>query len=346
MFNFCTLFDVNYLSRGITMYRSLENACPSFHLYVFAFDDKAFRFLSVNKNSFPHLTVISLAEFEDEALLQVKPTRSIAEYCWTCTPSTILYCISRYQLDHCTYIDADMYFYHDPTPLIEEMGNASVLISEHRYTPAYDQSAYSGIYCVQFMCFKKTTEGLNVLQWWRDRCIEWCYGRLEDGKFGDQKYLDNWTTRFPAIHVMEHPGGGVAPWNVQQYNIDAGYNITEKKTSQTFPLIFFHFHGLKFFADNKVSLCGSLYELDTDSKQILYFPYIKNLLQTAFELKALGFDGNSEGGNTQAPARITQYFRFLKETLVQIKNGKLSPFSLKNFNFSRHNHIYTTDQFR
>jgi hypothetical protein len=60
--------------------------------------------------------------------------------------------------------------------------------------------------------------GMAVLNWWRDRCIEWCYARSEEGKFGDQKYLDDWTTRFDSVHVLEHLGGGIAPWNVQQYS--------------------------------------------------------------------------------------------------------------------------------
>ena len=71
---------------------------------------------------------------------------------------------------------------------------------------------------MQFMLFKNTEGGLKVLNWWRDCCLEWCYNRHEDGKFGDQKYLDDWTTRFKNIHVLRNLGGGLAPWNVQQYD--------------------------------------------------------------------------------------------------------------------------------
>src|ERR1700746_3815030 len=121
------------------MYESLLKNCNDFHLYVFAFDDKCYEFLK--SQQYKDLTVVSLKEFEDEELLRIKPTRTAAEYCWTCSSSTILYSINKFRLQNCTYIDADMYFYSDPIVLVNEMGNKSVLITEHRYTKEYDQSA-------------------------------------------------------------------------------------------------------------------------------------------------------------------------------------------------------------
>src|SRR4051812_5477100 len=145
--NFCTLFNSNYVTRGLLMYQSLQKNCKDFHLYIFAFDDTSFNFLK-NAN-YPNVTPVSLKDFEDEELLKVKPTRSAAEYCWTCTPSTILYSIEKFKLDNCTYLDADLCFYSDPKVLIDEMGDKSVLITPHRYTSEYDQSGESGKYCVQ-----------------------------------------------------------------------------------------------------------------------------------------------------------------------------------------------------
>jgi hypothetical protein len=275
MRNYCTLFDSFYLTRGLAMWRSLEKHCPSYHLYIFAFDDESKKILGDLKLS--NVTVISLDDFENERLLEVKPTRSKAEYCWTCTPSVIDYCINTYNLPDCTYIDADLYFFSNPNVLIEEMGSKSVLITEHRYTKKYDQSASSGIYCVQFITFKNNREGVNALTWWKDRCIEWCYAIKEDGKFGDQKYLDDWTRRFEGVHVLEHLGGGVAPWNVQQYRIEEQKEkLNVIAPEQLSELVFFHFHFLKFYKNDWVDLGN--YKLSNSVLKKVYQPYLLEIL--------------------------------------------------------------------
>ncbi|MBU1013191.1 MAG: glycosyl transferase [Bacteroidetes bacterium] len=264
MYNYCTLFDRNYLTRGLAMYESLKKHSANFHLYIFAFDDQSYSLLK--KLNLESITVISLNEFEDEELLKVKSDRTAAEYCWTSTSSIIKYAIETYKLNCCTYLDADLYFFSDPSVLIEEMGEKSVLITDHRYTKKYDQSAKSGIYCVQFMTFKNSQDGMKVLNWWRNACIDWCYARHEDGKFGDQKYLDDWTERFKGIvHVLENRGGGVAPWNIQQYDL----------SDKNFKLVFYHFHYFILLENNQVEL--GIYKLKEQDIQILYVPYIKHL---------------------------------------------------------------------
>jgi hypothetical protein len=286
MYNFCTLFDSNYLSRGLALYESLEKVCSDFHLYIFAFDDRSASIL--NGLGLSHATIISLKDFEDEELLKVKPGRSVAEYCWTSTSSTILYVLEKYKTDSCTYLDADMYFYHSPKPIFDELGNNSVLITEHRYTPMYDKSKKSGKYCVQFVTFKNDENGLTALKWWRERCLEWCYARLEDGKFGDQMYLDDWTTRFKGVHVMQHFGGGLAAWNVQQYNFyERNGNILAKeiKSGDEFEVIFYHFHYLRFIDNNLLELGRRL--LSDDVKNIFYKPYVKELQRLKKEINSI-----------------------------------------------------------
>jgi hypothetical protein len=277
MYNFCTLFDSFYLTRGIAMYQSLEKTEIDFHLYIFAFDDASLKILK--QLNFKHATIVSLREFENEQLLAVKPTRSKAEYCWTCTSSTILHVLTHFNVDNCTYVDADLFFYSSPEVLINEMGDNSVLITEHRYTPKYDRSAIAGTYCVQFITFKKNDNGLTALNWWVNACLTWCFDRYEDGKFGDQKYLDDWTTRFKGVHVLEHLGGGLAPWNIQQYNIlkskDSQIELIENSTNKKFNAVFYHYHYVRFYSKQLVDL--GWFKLQKNVVNIFYANYIKEL---------------------------------------------------------------------
>ncbi|WP_316746578.1 glycosyl transferase [Pedobacter gandavensis] len=261
----------------MAMYRSLEQQCPDFHLYIFAFDDRSFELLT--ELNLKKATVISLAEFEDESLLNIKASRTAAEYCWTCTPATVSYCLHTYQLSSCIYIDADLLFFSDPAILIAEMAaEESVLITDHRYSPEYDQSKTNGRYCVQFVYFKNDLRGRKALDWWRAACIEWCFNRIEDGKFGDQKYLDDWSERFEGVHELQHLGGGVAPWNVQQYDFrKEGPNVTGTVISggKRFELVFYHFHHFKYCEQKAWSL--GPYTLTKSDIKTIYKPYVQAL---------------------------------------------------------------------
>lgn len=277
MRNFCTLFDSTYLTRGLALYHSLQMHCKSFRLYVYCFDDTALEVLA--ELALPDLVTISLAEFENNDLLSVKQDRTRGEYCWTCTAHTIRDAIMRFDLSEVTYLDSDMFFFASPDILLNEFrdSGSSVLITEHRYSPHYDQSEKSGIYCVQFMTFKTDKRGMEVLEWWCDRTLEWCYNRYEDGKFGDQKYLDDWTERFEGVHVLQHSGGGVAPWNVQRYTVSAGPMINDV------PLVFYHFHNLGWCTDDSFLL--DRYRLSRNVIDLLYRPYIAVLKQCLLDVR-------------------------------------------------------------
>ena len=56
MYSYCTLFDSNYLTRGLAMYESLKKYSDNFHLYIFSFDDKSHELLK--KLNLEFVTVI------------------------------------------------------------------------------------------------------------------------------------------------------------------------------------------------------------------------------------------------------------------------------------------------
>ncbi|MBK8398692.1 MAG: glycosyl transferase [Leptospiraceae bacterium] len=325
MYNYCTLFNSIYLTRGLALYESLKKHSAAFHLYIFAFDDRCYQLLK--KLNLSNATIISLQEFEDEALLKIKNSRSVGEYCWTCTPSSIKYAIETYRLTHCTYLDADLYFFSDPSTLIEEMDSNSVSIIEHRYTPDYDQTKASGKYCVQFMTFKNDDNGMIVLNWWREACIDWCYARFENGKFGDQKYLDDWTKKFEGVYELKNLGGGVAPWNIQQYQLFNNDNQilgVELSSKKEFNLIFYHFHMFKFLEYNQVDL--GYYKFTEQHIEIIYKPYIVHL----YKIKMLISEYDSTYDYQGTEKKMVNLISKLK-VLKRVLFGYYNIFSLKKF---------------
>ncbi len=286
---FCTYFDSNYLYKGITMYRSLSRVSQDFKLWILCFDELTYKLLS--QMNLDNVELISLEEFEDEELKKTKQDRSLVEYFWTCTPSLPLYILSKYpELDMITYIDADLYFYSDPLPIFEEFSYRSILLIEHRYAKDIEnKTKNNGIYNVQFITFRNDETGITALRWWRDRCLEWCYRRAEDGKMGDQKYLDDWTTRFSNVCVLKNKGAGLAPWNIIKYNIRRVENeiyVDEDK------LIFYHFHYFKMYSNKLFNL--STYKLYKEHKKLIYIPHINSLGETIQYVR--GFDKSFNKG--------------------------------------------------
>ncbi len=263
------------------MYQSLEQTTNDFMLYIFCFDDKAFEIL--NKMNFKHAVILHHSCFETPRYLEIKKQRSKAEYCWTCTSVTIEYVLEHYDVESCTYLDSDLYFYSNPQVLFDEieLAHADVAIVEHRFKDnAYGRKLEqrNGKYCVQFNYFRNTSEGRKVLNWWKEKCYEWCYDIPEPDRMGDQKYLNTWTRDFEGVHEMQHLGGGVAPWNLEQYTFSKvnGYNIEMKtKEGKAFPLVFYHFQNIRYMPGRKVNI-----KSQTKNKKLkyaIYVPYLKEI---------------------------------------------------------------------
>ena len=240
--HFCTYFDHNYLPRGMVMLESLHEHCPEAHVHVLCLSDECHSALS--SPAYPFVSLVRLAELEaaDPELAATHPTRSLIEYYFTITPCLPWHLLTRRGLDEVTYLDADMMFFSSPEPIFEEAGEASVIITPHRFTPRLEALRKWGLYNVSWLTFRKTPTGMQCLSWYREACLEWCHDVLEETRFADQKYLDAFPAGFEGVHVMEHPGGGVAPWNVE------GADICETSAGicvAGVPLLFYHAHGVR-----------------------------------------------------------------------------------------------------
>ncbi len=272
--HFVTLFDSHYLPQGLSLYKSLEAHGQPFVLWIIAMDEACA--VALEKISPKFVQIIRLPEIESDRLIEAKSDRSMGEYCWTLTPFLPSAVFERQPgLERVTYVDADLYFFDQPSKLLDEFTESGkhVMITDHAFAPEYAASLQYGRFCVQFMTFRSTEGGLKVLHWWQDRCVEWCYSRLENGKFGDQKYLDIWPEMFgEEVHVLSQINRTVAPWNVHHIGLLTG----------RIEPVFYHFHSLRIVSPTRVVLHYHDYKIGRSNRWIYdsYLGVLRNAAST------------------------------------------------------------------
>lgn len=288
---FCTLFNEKYLDKGIALFKSLEKNAPGFHLYALSMDDITYDVLSDIKSS--NLTPVKLSDFENEALLSVKPSRKLGEYFWTCSSWLISYVLDTYKPEYCTYVDADLFIFSNPEVIIEEMKRrgASVQIVSHRFMDLIDEHATQAVgkFCVEFNTFKNDENGRALLNIWKKQVLDNCTVDHEKGFYGDQKYLNNWLEEYPYVIDTDNVGAGVGPWNLCCYN-----DITKKKDKDIIvsrwgkkaPLLFVHFENINYLNESSANV-SLVHTWKSDKKFIdkVYVPYLQLLRRIKADLK-------------------------------------------------------------
>jgi len=232
----------------------------------------------------PETDLISLQEFEkdDQLLLAAKRNRSKIEYFFTCTPSLPLFVFRKYpDVDLITYLDADLFFYTHPKPIFQKLINYSIGIIPHRYASRYRIMEPYGFYNVGWLSFRRDRNAILCLNWWREKCAEWCFKKPEDNRFADQKYLDEWPILFDGVKEIEHKGANLACWNSENYSIKLqGKEVMVDEQE----LIFYHFHRFRKLTKR---VYGTGYHQTRANKTIrnyIYKPYMDALLDVKREL--------------------------------------------------------------
>jgi hypothetical protein len=318
MEHFVTLFDSLFLPQGLALHTSMERHAGKYTLWILCMDQKAHDVLT--KLNLPNVRLLRLCNLETPELLAVKPGRTKAEYCWTLTPFTYRFVFeSDPGVTRVTYLDADLWFRSNPQLILREFeaSGKDVLITDHAYAAEHDQSTKVGIFCVQFMTFLRGS-GETVRKWWEEKCIEWCFNKFEDGRFGDQKYLDDWPTRFEdSVHVLTNKELLLAPWNASRF--PHGYAVA------------WHFHGFRIVRntgpaysvvtsaptyatviDSGQSLYGEFgqYVLPELTRQDIYRLYVDDLRAAIAKLTRIGF-----GVKPQKPPETFSFTGHLKMRL-------------------------------
>jgi hypothetical protein len=317
---YCTYFDHNYLPRGLALYHSLQLYSPGSRFWVLCLSEACYKTLVAL--ALPNLIPRRLADFEaaDPEVAATRSTRSLIEYYFTCSPAWMLFVQnSEPDAEWVTYLDSDLFFFAAPDPIYAEMKDAAFGIIPHRFTKRLASHRRFGIYNVGWVSVRRRDQGITALRWWRARCIEWCHDYVEGDRFADQRYLDRLPQMFPDVHVVEHLGANLAPWNFAELRVEwrDGSVLVEGR----YPLLFFHFQGVKhvgryYFNSHRLFHAP----FPNLVRQRIYQPYIVAL--AAAELEAGPHLEDEEINTIRTPA----VGRSLDHVLNLIRNVRVKAF--------------------
>jgi hypothetical protein len=289
---YCTYFDSAYMACGIVMLRSLRRHDPAAGILVLALDEMCARVL---RDGFPgEFRVIETETLHtaDPVLRRIREQRSTWAYYATQKPALARFAMeSDPRPEAVMSIDADTWFFGDPLAMFEEVGAASVGLSPNRFHAATRHQIIYGLYGGGCVYWRNDETGRRCLADWRDDCLAWCAEEVQpDGRFMNQGYLNLWPERYTGVHVIQHPGANLAPWNVDGHLLACdGRNVTVDGR----PLIFYHFSGVHRDAEGRwYSYSPHLNRQFDLACESIYHPYLRALEAESGRLKeAYGIEG-------------------------------------------------------
>jgi hypothetical protein len=227
------------------------------------------------------LEPVTLQSVMNEQLKRASEDRTLKEFSITCKSFFMFWLLKHHpELEALSFADSDMFFYSDPEAVFAELGAGSVGITEHRFPARLEPetSRDYGTYNGGWVTVRRDANGMACIEDWSQRSLDWCYDRLEDGKYGDQKYLVEWPKQFKGVVVLQKKGTNLAPWNVENYTVTAQDGQLKADDD---PVVFYHFSGLRQIARwpyrSGLYQSGLMRPAEGAVRRWIYRPYLRML---------------------------------------------------------------------
>jgi hypothetical protein len=227
----------------------------------------------LSKMQLRNVTVLALSEIENEGLRSVKGERKEYEYCWTLKAPLVLHIFENYEdVEALLYLDSDVFLFSNPKKCFEIINQYPVLLTCHNFSESFKHLyKKKGRINAGIVGFKKCNTAIKYIKWWKRKCIEWCYDIVSEGRFADQKYLEEFVKSPGVAYVEESIEMNAAIWNVRDTEVQA---VDENVQIDGNQLVFYHFSSFLILNVNEFDLWkwDSLGIGDLQ-KDMIYIPY-------------------------------------------------------------------------
>lgn len=275
---YVTYFDQRYVARAHVMLRSLRRHDPGAEIFALCLDEPAQK-LTAALHDRKLVVVLPQELYVFDPALAACSTRGTAAFRATHKPALAHYVLHRRpDLASIAHIDADVCFFSSPAPLFAEIGEASIALSPHRFVTNLERARWFGQFNAGFIYWRNDPLGRRCLTDYRADCIAWCEPHgTGNGRFMNQGYLTAWPQRYPGVHVIQHPGVNLAPWNIAGHAVSDLFGVRVDRVL----LVFFHFSGLVQGPDG--IWCTGYTEFGNNleiARRAVYVPYLRRVERT------------------------------------------------------------------
>jgi len=278
MIIFGTFANAKYLPQLLSMLESFQKYVESSRIAVIALD--AHTKDSVARLNFSCVDVFDMKDVEVHVpqLSIARENRSPSEYFFTLSSAIPNFLFKVYpRHDFVVYIDADLFFFDSPERCILALDEKdNVFLTSHNFARKNLDLRIYGEFNTGFIAFRRSKDGIKVASWWLERCLEWCKDVVENGKFADQKYLENFSSIVPGVKVSQDFGLNLGPWGLNSLKQITSRNGSIYVNSEL--LFAFHFSGLQFNGVFAIlGLTSYQHRVSKTVYELIYVPYLRSI---------------------------------------------------------------------
>jgi len=275
-----TSINLKYFAKARVLAKSLKKHNPNiqFHLML---SDKVPSFINLNEEIFDSIILLDDLKIEDMESFIFK--HNVIELCTAVKPMVFKYLFNKYNCEKIFYFDPDILITSKIDDLISEFENNDILLTPHIVKPYSEkrdiiefefQFTKKGIFNLGFIGVNNSKNSLKFLDYWEERCLNFCYDDINSGLFVDQKWIDFVPVFFDNVKILKNPIYNIAGWNIKNRNLSGnlinGIYLGDKRVS------FIHFSGIftpiEKWLENRFKFTAPVYlELIKSYKQMCIF---------------------------------------------------------------------------
>lgn len=240
-----TICSNNYLAQAKTLGDSVKKHNPDYEFKIFLCDKKNDK---IDYSFLKSYEIIEANQIGIEKFDEMISNYNIVEFNTSIKPFAFEYLFKAYtNSKYIMYFDPDTYVFSNLKVIEEELGDSSILLTPHIYTPiefdgktpTENTFTQNGIYNLGFLALKRSENTNKLLNWWMKRLEINCYNRPEEGIFVDQLPMNFAPIFFENVKISKNLGINMAPWNLHERNLTIKDNTFY--VNDNFPLTLYHF---------------------------------------------------------------------------------------------------------